>query len=140
MQKTNLESWATEGSCETQQRKPMLLFVLFGSLLLRFATRMLFGLLFHEPPRHTRQFGNIPRDPKVTLFRLRIAVFGFRISHSQFRKGFACFSSPQSIKFQICNPRISLFRLVSYNRYLQSYSVRMRHSLGITYLLYHTSA
>ena len=41
----------------------MLLFMLFGSLLLRFAARMLLLLLFHEPPRTTRKFGNIPRNP-----------------------------------------------------------------------------
>jgi len=36
------------------QRKPMLLFSLSGLLLFRFATRVLFALLFHEPPRNTR--------------------------------------------------------------------------------------
>lgn len=34
----------------------MLLFALFGVLLLRLAERVLFGLLFHEPPRNTRFF------------------------------------------------------------------------------------
>jgi hypothetical protein len=32
----------------------MLLFLLFGLFLLRAAQRMLFSLLFHEPPRNTR--------------------------------------------------------------------------------------
>lgn len=31
----------------------MLLFVLSGEFLFRLATRRLFGLLFHEPPRRT---------------------------------------------------------------------------------------
>ena len=35
-------------------RNPMLLFVLPGLLLLRFATRQLFALLFQLPPRFTR--------------------------------------------------------------------------------------
>jgi hypothetical protein len=35
----------------TTTRKPMLLFLLFGWLLLRIETRALFSLLFHEPPR-----------------------------------------------------------------------------------------
>jgi len=36
------------------QRNPTLLLVLVGLLLLRFDTRRLFGLLFHDPPRKTR--------------------------------------------------------------------------------------
>ena len=36
------------------RRKPMLLFVLSGLFLLRFAERTLCGLLFQEPPRFTR--------------------------------------------------------------------------------------
>jgi hypothetical protein len=39
------------------QRTPTLLFVLVGVLLLRFAARVLFELLFHAPPRNT------PRRP-----------------------------------------------------------------------------
>lgn len=35
-------------------RKPMLLFVLSGVLLLRYEERTLFVLLFQEPPRNTR--------------------------------------------------------------------------------------
>ncbi len=35
-------------------RNPLLLFRLDGLLLLRFAERALFALLFHEPPRNTR--------------------------------------------------------------------------------------
>ena len=35
------------------RRKPMLLFRLSGLFLLRLATRTLFSLLFHEPPRKT---------------------------------------------------------------------------------------
>ena len=35
-------------------RKPLLLFLLSGLLLFRFAERQLFVLLFHEPPRNTR--------------------------------------------------------------------------------------
>ena len=41
---------------DTTTRKPMLLFLLFGWLLLRIETRALFSLLFHEPPRR-------PYDP-----------------------------------------------------------------------------
>jgi hypothetical protein len=37
-----------------ERRKPRLLFRLSGELLLRFAERQLFALLFHEPPRLTR--------------------------------------------------------------------------------------
>ena len=33
----------------------MLLFRFVGVLLLRLAARMLFGLLFHDPPRNTRR-------------------------------------------------------------------------------------
>ena len=42
------------------QRKPLLLFVLDGLFLLRLAQRMLFTLLFHEPPRTTRCFEPAP--------------------------------------------------------------------------------
>ena len=35
-------------------RKPLLLFRLSGSFLLRLAARMFLGLLFQEPPRRTR--------------------------------------------------------------------------------------
>lgn len=37
-----------------ERRKPLLLFLLSGVLLLRLAQRRLAGLLFHEPPRKTR--------------------------------------------------------------------------------------
>ena len=37
-----------------QTRKPLLLLLLFGLLLLRFATRQLLALLFQLPPRFTR--------------------------------------------------------------------------------------
>lgn len=37
-----------------ESRKPMLLLLLFGLLLLRFATRQLLALLFQLPPRLTR--------------------------------------------------------------------------------------
>ena len=39
---------------ETHKRTPTLLFVFVGLLLLRFAERQLWSLLFHEPPRSTR--------------------------------------------------------------------------------------
>lgn len=42
-------------------RKPILLFLLFGFLLLRFAARKLSVLvLFHEPPRNTRVLPGVP--------------------------------------------------------------------------------
>jgi len=41
------------GGSDRAQRKPMLLFLFDGSLLLRLATRRLFPLLFQEPPRRT---------------------------------------------------------------------------------------
>ena len=37
------------------QRNPLLLFVLFGLLLLRLAERVFLSLLFHEPPRAALQ-------------------------------------------------------------------------------------
>ena len=37
------------------KRKPVLLFRLSGVFLLRLADRLLFGLLFQEPPRSTRR-------------------------------------------------------------------------------------
>ena len=43
------------------QRNPLLLFVFDGLLLLRFAHRRLFVLLFHEPPRSTRLLNALSR-------------------------------------------------------------------------------
>jgi hypothetical protein len=46
--------------CSTT-RNPMLLFRLSGTFLLRCAERQFLGLLFHEPPRRTREaFGPTP--------------------------------------------------------------------------------
>ena len=44
-------------------RKPLLLFRLSGVLLLRFAQRTLFGSLFQEPPRSTREDPELPIRP-----------------------------------------------------------------------------
>ena len=41
------------------RRKPTLLLRLSGWLLLRLAERRLLGLLFHEPPRRTREDGAV---------------------------------------------------------------------------------
>ena len=43
-------------------RKPVLLFRLSGVFLLRLADRVLFGLLFQEPPRSTREAGRRPQE------------------------------------------------------------------------------
>ena len=40
---------------ETTTRNPMLLFLLFGLFLLRYAQRALFRLLLNDPPRSTRR-------------------------------------------------------------------------------------
>ncbi|MDX9955821.1 MAG: hypothetical protein RBT75_17090, partial [Anaerolineae bacterium] len=51
------------GAAETPHRNPLLLFVSVGVFLLRFAPRVLFSLLFHEPPRSTS--GPIPTTRTV---------------------------------------------------------------------------
>jgi len=45
-----------------ETRKPVLLFRFSGVFLLRLADRVLFGLLFHEPPRSTREAGRRPQE------------------------------------------------------------------------------
>lgn len=55
---SRLTAWA-QGRA---QRKPLLLFSLFGLFLLRFEARRLFVVLFHEPPRNTRA----PRCPHIS--------------------------------------------------------------------------
>ena len=50
--------WQSENAFSTRvfaQRKPLLLFVFVGVLLLRLATRTFVVLLFQEPPRNTRE-------------------------------------------------------------------------------------
>ena len=44
-------------------RKPVLLFRFAGSFLLRLAERVLFGLLFQEPPRTTREGNSLVFAP-----------------------------------------------------------------------------
>jgi len=46
--------WKNKVRRDRAQRKPMLLLMLSGVLLFRFAERALLLLLFHEPPRSTR--------------------------------------------------------------------------------------
>ena len=48
-------------------RKPMLLLLLFGLLLFRFAHRRLLSLLFHEPPRSTRLRWMFSPEPRRSL-------------------------------------------------------------------------
>ncbi len=53
----------------TPNRKPILLFRLFGLLLLRTAARALSSLLFHDPPRITRSAGPPHRlRPRVCAY------------------------------------------------------------------------
>lgn len=54
------------------QRKPTLLLSLLGLLSLRAAARTLLSLLFHEPPRNTREPVSRPPDH---LFRWHLPVY-----------------------------------------------------------------
>ena len=51
----------------------MLLLLLFGLLLLRFATRTLFQLLFHPPPRNTL-FSAWPHAATNDIFHVTAAL------------------------------------------------------------------
>ena len=50
-----LQSAKQKGVTVLAQRKPLLLFVFVGVLLLRLATRTFCAVLFQEPPRKTRE-------------------------------------------------------------------------------------
>ena len=57
------------------QRKPLLLFLLFGLFLLRFAARRFLLLLFQEPPRSTRVSSGAPiASPGVQTWAYNLIV------------------------------------------------------------------